>query len=546
MSAAETRRAILPVAVTEVMAVTVVMVTMTMMVLVRVVLIRVVLIRVVLIRVVLIRIGAGNAVESERGDYRRDEGGCGELLDEPPPTGIDVGKSLILVFICHYLYPREIHHVPYFWKAPMVRQHITVTSARRELIYLSPIVPAPTGNGLAMRGYLFVRAASSDFDVKVLVVPVAGLVGEGQPGFRPSFSGRGRAVPAVTVLPPPSPGQLRSAVPALLADPAWRLRIAAAYPLPWLARRAPATLANAAIGAVGAAGATPVHVARSYLAPLGIAIAEMLGSPWVTLDLDDDDQSLARSLGDTAEADSYRRLVGVFGPLFSAVTLAAPDDGAAITERHGFPTVVIPNAVGIAGSADGRGRPGRPGQRGDQGLSLLFVGNLSYQPNIDAASSLVQDVLPRLQQLLGEPVTVTLVGPLSADGTVAALGGRPGVRVTGFVPDLEIYYSSADAVVAPLTAGSGTRIKLLEALAHGLPVVTSSAGAAGLDVHDGVHLLIANSPDETARAVFRLAHDHALGERLGGEARRLVRRRYSHEAVIPRIREFLASAAAAR
>lgn len=434
----------------------------------------------------------------------------------------------------------------HFWKSPTVRECITVTSARRELIYLSPIVPAPTGNGLAMRGYLFVSAASYDFDVKVLVVPVAGHVGEGRPGFGPSFSGRGRAVPAITMLPPPSPGQLRSAVPALLADPAWRLRIAAAYPLPWLARRAPATLAGTGIGAVGATGATPVHVARSYLAPLGIAIAELLESPWVTLDLDDDDQSLARSLGDAAEADSYRRLVGVFGPLFSAVTLAAPDEGAAITERHGFPTVVIPNAVSIAGLPGWPGRPGRPGQRRNQDLSLLFVGNLSYQPNIDAACNLVQDVLPRLQQMLGEPATVTLVGPIGPDGIVTSLGCRPGVRVTGFVPDLEIYYSNADVVVAPLTAGSGTRIKLLEALARGLPVVTSSAGAAGLDVHDGVHLLVANSPGETARAVLRLAHDHALGERLGGEARRLVRRRYSHEAAIPRIREFLACAAAAR
>jgi glycosyltransferase involved in cell wall biosynthesis len=397
-----------------------------------------------------------------------------------------------------------------------------------------------------MRGYLFVSAASYDFDVKVLVVPVAGHVAAGRPGFGPAFSGHGRAVPAITVLPSPSPAQLRSAVPALLADPAWRLRITAAYPLPWLARRAPATLAGAGIATVGATGATPVHVARSYLAPLGIAIAESLKSPWVTLDLDDDDQSLARSLGDTAEADSYGRLVGVFGPLFSAVTLAAPDEGAAITERHGFPTVVIPNAVGIAAPDGWPGCPARPGQRWDQGLSLLFVGNLSYQPNIDAACGLVQDVLPRLQPLLDEAATVTLVGPLGADGTVAALGGRPGVRVTGFVPDLESYYANADVVVAPLTAGSGTRIKLLEALARGLPVVTSSAGAAGLDVHDGVQLLIADSPDETARAILRLAHDRALGERLGGEARRLVRRRYSHAAVIPRIREFLACAAAAR
>ena len=171
---------------------------------------------------------------------------------------------------------------------------------------------------------------------------------------------------------------------------------------------------------------------------------------------------------------------------------------------------------------------------------MLFVGNLTYLPNADAAVRLVHEVLPRLRGIADQPVTVTLAG--EPDDTVRSLAAEPGVQVTGFVPDLAPCYRDADVVVAPLAAGGGTRIKLLEAFGYGLPVVTSTVGAAGLDVADGVHVLMADSPGEAARAVAALAGDRGLRERLVTQARRLVSRSYSHDAVIPRIREFFAAA----
>ena len=170
---------------------------------------------------------------------------------------------------------------------------------------------------------------------------------------------------------------------------------------------------------------------------------------------------------------------------------------------------------------------------------MLFVGNLTYLPNADAAARLVHEVLPRLREMAW-PVTVTLAG--EPDDMVRSLAAEPGVQVTGFVPDLAPCYRDADVVVAPLAAGGGTRIKLLEAFGYGLPVVTSTVGAAGLDVADGVHVLMADSPGEAARAVAALAADRGLRERLVTQARRLVSGSYSHEAVIPRIREFFAAA----
>jgi glycosyltransferase involved in cell wall biosynthesis len=447
------------------------------------------------------------------------------------------------------------------------------------LIYLSPIAPARTGNGLAMRGYLLVSAASADFDVHVLVVPVAGR----SPASPAGLPAR------LTELPLPAPAPAAGALAALLADPAWRARLTAAVPLPAPARAAPPTLAPAALQALeqsetwpftpgpatqpvppgpsvpGAVAPGPasrshtrpdasaqpagpgpaMHMARSYLAPLGLALAAQLGSPRVTLDLDDDDEALTRALGDDTEAAAYHRLISVFAPLCDAVALAAPAEAAAVSARHGLPTTVLPNAVelpavtpaGLRAVADGPSQAQPP-------LRVLFAGNLTYPPNRDAALVLVREVLPRVRRLVRRPVTVTLAGAAGGDPVLAALGALPGVRVPGFVPDLAACYAGADVVVAPLLAGGGTRIKLLEAMAHGCPVVSTPAGAAGLAVTDGTDLLLAGEPGGLAAAVARLAADPGLAARIGAAGQELVRREYSHAAVIPRIRAFLTGAAA--
>jgi glycosyltransferase involved in cell wall biosynthesis len=402
--------------------------------------------------------------------------------------------------------------------------NISTVTSRRELAFITPIAPSPAGNGLAMRSFLFLSAARRDFAVRVLVVPVAGQAGPGP--------GAAREPAAVLDL---SAGSLRDGpgVPESPLGPRWRERMTQARPLPYRAGIAPATLAAGAVRALAVSPGTPVHVTRSYLAPLGLAIAEQLGAPWASLDLDDDDEQVVRALGDDADADGYRRLVGVFGPLFQAVALAAPHEAAAISRRHGLAAAVIPNAVSLPD-------PGTPPRDRPGGIRVLFVGNLTYPPNADAAVRLVHEILPLLREIAGRPVTVTLTG--EPDDTVRSLAAEPGVQVTGFVPDLASCYRDADVVVAPLAAGGGTRIKLLEAFGYGLPVVTSTVGAAGLDVADAVHVLVADSPGDTARAVAALAADRGLRERLVTQARRLVSRSYSHDAVIPRIREFFAAA----
>ena len=168
-----------------------------------------------------------------------------------------------------------------------------------------------------------------------------------------------------------------------------------------------------------------------------------------------------------------------------------------------------------------RGRP-VPGRGGSQRLppggrtggqvsrriaaTILFQGTLRYPPNADAARYLIDELRPAIVRLVPN-AAVRLVGVTTP--TIAALGDRPGVTVVGRVPDIDTELARADLVLVPIRFGSGTRIKILEAFAHRIPVVSTVLGAEGLDVVDECHLLLADTPDAIAVACARLLDDES-------------------------------------
>jgi glycosyltransferase involved in cell wall biosynthesis len=354
------------------------------------------------------------------------------------------------------------------------------------------------------------------YDVRLVVVPVAG----GPSGL--DWAERHAATASVVA---GDPSILREGFIELLGESAWRDRLRHAEPLPELARRASPALARAVVDAAGAAELTPVHVVRAYLAPLGVAVAERIRAPWATLDLDDDDARLLEEQGDEVEARAYRRLLETFGHSFAWLALASPEEAREVAERHGLPTTVLPNAVRLSRRAAELVQPESPY------LTLLFVGNLTYEPNVEAAETLARDVLPRVRRTLDRDVRAELVGSFDPDGRVAALGVLDGVELIGHADDLDACYARADLVAAPLRHGGGTRIKVLEAFSFGVPVVTTQVGAAGLGAEDGRHLLIADGAKQIAAAVSRLASDDQLAAFLAREGRALVAERFSAEIV---------------
>jgi glycosyltransferase involved in cell wall biosynthesis len=183
---------------------------------------------------------------------------------------------------------------------------------------------------------------------------------------------------------------------------------------------------------------------------------------------------------------------------------------------------VIPNGVDTAfyaGSAAGE----------EVRRNLVFVGSMDYHANIDAVLFFAKDIWPAVRNRRPN-LRFIIVGSRPA-AEVLDLGELEGITVTGTVDDVRPYYRSAIAVVVPLRVGSGTRLKVLEAMAASVPVVSTRLGAEGLAVTHGTDILLGDSPTEIADAVVSLNYGTALWFDLTANALRLVQQKYDWVAI---------------
>ncbi len=161
---------------------------------------------------------------------------------------------------------------------------------------------------------------------------------------------------------------------------------------------------------------------------------------------------------------------------------------------------------------------------------VLFTGNMSYPPNVEAAEFIVLEVLPLLR--LSKPdCNVTLAGS-SPHLRVKALGQLAGVHVTGWVEDLRPVYASAKCFLAPMQTGTGLQNKLLEAMAMELPCVTSPLANKPLGAEEGITIRVANSPWEYATAILEILESQALQASMGQHSRTFVKRHFSWKASV--------------
>jgi glycosyltransferase involved in cell wall biosynthesis len=174
---------------------------------------------------------------------------------------------------------------------------------------------------------------------------------------------------------------------------------------------------------------------------------------------------------------------------------------------------------------------------------VLFQGSLNYTPNMDAVDWLMQQVAPRLWARVPD-AQIRLVGTTTPG--VKLHHRPPAVRVLGRVPTMEPELARADVAVVPLRIGSGTRLKILESFAHRVPVVSTTLGADGLDVRDGVHLLLADTAEAFAAACQRLMVDRDLRKRLVDAAEQRYLERYEWSAARDRIQQLVREVAGAQ
>jgi glycosyltransferase involved in cell wall biosynthesis len=167
-------------------------------------------------------------------------------------------------------------------------------------------------------------------------------------------------------------------------------------------------------------------------------------------------------------------------------------------------TLAVPNTYPDPGPAARRVKGGPP--------EFLMIANFGYKPNIDAANFAAREILPTLRRALPDAV-IHLAGHES-DRYLTELRGLPGIRLTGAFPEVRPLLENATAVIAPIRYGGGTRLKIIEAWAYGVPVVSTTMGAEGLHPTDGTDLLLVDAAYDFATACIRVTCDPELRRQL--------------------------------
>jgi glycosyltransferase involved in cell wall biosynthesis len=218
------------------------------------------------------------------------------------------------------------------------------------------------------------------------------------------------------------------------------------------------------------------------------------------------------------------------------VVTPSPEEAASLGSKYGQEkTVVVPNGVDTGYFSV---RPWKGKGNGE----LLFFGTFRFEANVDAARYLIDEILPLLPQdrrvcLVGEDPPKELRDRASRD---------PRVRVIGYVEDLRPYLEWCGAVVIPVRIGTGTRLKILHAMAAGCPVVSTPIGAMGIGAVDGEEIVIANTVKAFATAVTKIKEDRAFARVIGDAGRALVQRSFDWDIIVGAFEQILGERLAAK
>lgn len=238
------------------------------------------------------------------------------------------------------------------------------------------------------------------------------------------------------------------------------------------------------------------------------------------------ERSLPRRLALVLEAERIKRYELAVGRRADRV-LAAPNDLEELA-RLGVPREKLRETLHL-GDESLLGHPPVPFEQTE--LSLLYVGTLSWEPNVDGLLWFIEGAWPELRAR-HPGLRLHIIGR-SPDSRLSAAAARAGgIILHGFVADLGDYYARSRVFVAPLRFGSGMKVKVVSAMGYGIPVVTTSIGVEGLDVANGEQVAWSDQLSAMAALIDRLLVDREAWLRMRDAARALVRSRYTWARVL--------------
>ena len=401
------------------------------------------------------------------------------------------------------------------------------TPEKPGILFVTPVFPDITGYGLAMRAGALLEALAAYGAVHVLVIPVYDPGRKVMPEIMRPFCS------ACSVMPV---SRADRAVARMRG--AARVIFGKSVNLPG-SLFATTRLQRRVERICRSAGLDYIYIFRLYMVPFVRACLarNALNLKGRFIDIDDIESrtrsgiaTLYRANGlpgparwEEQTGQQYAAWERELLPRFDGISVCSPKDKHVLSRQLPVQHIhVLPNIVRC---------PDQPLPAHDAGIfNLLFVGNLNYYPNQDALAFFFEEILPRLRSRAKRPVGFTVIGS----------GKWPGLRqyrkianchFAGFVPDVAPYYARANAVVAPLRAGGGTRIKILEAFSFQRPVIATAIGAEGLEITHETHALIADQPADFAAQCCRIMEDRQLAARLTANAIECLKTHYTLDAL---------------
>ncbi|MCP5159231.1 MAG: glycosyltransferase [Gammaproteobacteria bacterium] len=346
----------------------------------------------------------------------------------------------------------------------------------------------------------------------------------------------------VVLVPLPDP---MTAIRGWLTYSAGRQIVASVQPLPARARLASPVCGEQVTQLLERRDFDLIYVLRLYLAGVAIPWFERTPRLSVILDVDEDDATVLYALADLQwnrgnpqvaaktriEAQAYDRFTSACLPWFGSIVTASTLESRRLREHHVLSNVAtVPNAIPLMEKSFVAPSQDRP-------LKLVYVGNLDYLPNLDAAERLAIRILPAIRRRLPD-AQLDLIGA-GDEIKLARLATLPGVNVCGQVTDLKPFYRRADLTIVPLRAGGGSRLKILEAFANAIPVIATPEAIAGLEVCAGEALIVAETDEALTHAALRVATDATLAQRIVARALSFVAQYHDCEKVAEYLAEWV-------